>query len=136
MRVSCIRVRNQEVTYDILTTTRAIRNNHIGSTRLGIVGMQALHVDRSNSDRKNTVGIAIEVALVVRTCTVAASENKDRSLAATALLNAVYNGFFDERGGRLHRATVIWWAPGARVDMVSLVGMVKRGRLVGVRNGT
>ena len=124
-------------THNCIAAARRVSYYHVGSTSLGIVGMKAHVVDSGDSNREDTVRIAVEVALVVRPTAVTAGKHEDRAFACSAVLDTVHHSLPDQIVRALHGSATIWGTPTAGVDRRILV-VVVQGRCfidIGNRSG-
>lgn len=123
-------------TYDMVTATRCIRNNHVRCTSFGVVRMEAFVVDGSDSNREYTVRVAVEVALVPASSAITTGEDENRALSTPTLLDSVDHSLLDEIPRSFHRPAVIGRTPATRVDRSVLIVVVERSGLVDVGDRT
>jgi len=57
--------------------------------------MKTLVINGRDSDGVDTVGVAIKVTLISEMSTIAASENKNRTLSATTVVDSVDESLLD-----------------------------------------
>jgi hypothetical protein len=132
--LACALVRPNVCGVDGVAASTAVRDYELGGAGLRVVRMLVVFVDSADRDAVNTVGVAIEVAVVITGCTVASSEDVYGTLATAPLLNCSNHGFLDKNTRGLHSLTIVRWAPRARVDEVLLHLVVDGQRLINVTN--
>jgi len=79
----------------VVSTTRAIGDNHIGGTGLRVSWVQTLVVHRADSHRVDTVGVPIEVALIAFVASIPAREDEDGALPTSSVVDSIEDGFSD-----------------------------------------
>lgn len=115
---------------DGVVRSTAVGNNQLCRARFRIGRMFPGAVNRSHRDTVDTVGISIEIAVIVRRGAVARSKDKNRPPAIAAILHAVHDGALDQKPWGIHRLSVVGRSPGARVDVVMLIAVVDGGCFV------
>jgi hypothetical protein len=96
--------------------------------------MQPLVIDRGDGHRIYAVCVAIEVTLIPVGTTISASENKDRSLPASAIVDTLNHSFLDDVVWTFHGLTIVSGPPAAAVDGDVLIIVVQSSRFVGIRD--
>lgn len=120
---------------NMISRARRPACSQVGTAHFRVVRMLTFSIDGCDGNTIDRVGVSVEVALIVRSATVPAREDKDASLSTAAVLYAVEHGFGDQAFWRVHAPPVVWRTPAARVDVIILHAVVERRRLVHVRDG-
>ncbi len=123
------------MTYNVFTRSGAVRDYHVSRAWFRVVRMKAFVVDCRNGNRVYAVRVAIKVALVAISRTIAAGEHKDGAFSAATVVDAFEDCLLNEIGWTLHGLTIIWGAPTAAVDRHVLVSVVERRCFVDIRDG-
>ena len=76
-------------TYNCITASTAVRDNHLGGTMLRIVGMVSFPIYSADSDAIYAVGIAIEIAVVAAGRSVTGCEYEDGAFAMATAIDAL-----------------------------------------------
>lgn len=61
----------------MLSTSRTVRNDHVGRARFRVIWMKTLVIDSRNGDRVYAVRITVKVALIIVRRAISTSENED-----------------------------------------------------------
>ena len=103
------------MTYNMLSTARAVRHNHIRSTSFRVIRMQSLVVDSCNSHGVDAVRVSVEVALVSLSSSITTCEDEHRALSASSVQNTVNYRLLNQVTRAFHRLAVVCGAPTAAV---------------------
>jgi hypothetical protein len=124
------------MTDNVFATSGTVRYDQVGSTSFRVVWVKTLMVYGRDCDGIDAVRVAIEVTLVLMSCTVPARVDEDRTLAATPVGYAIHDGFFDKVTGCLHRFSVVGRSPAAAINRSFLEAEIKGGSFIDVGNGS
>ena len=89
-------------------------------------------INGRDGDRVDTVGVAIKVALISVVSAVATSENINRTLPSTTVIDSVHESLLNQIIWPFHRLAIIWRAPTATVDRNILEAVIEGGRFISV----
>lgn len=97
--------------------------------------MEAFEIDCGDCNGINAICVAVEIALVTMSSTIAAGKDEQGTLAITTILDTIQYSTLDEVAWALHGPAVIWRTPGAAIYGGIVVLVVECGGLIYVCDG-
>lgn len=117
-------------------TSRAIRDDHVGSTWLRVIWVESFVVDGRNRYRIYAVRVAIKVALVTVRSAVPTRKHEDGAFPTSPIVDTIDDCFFNQVIGTLHGLAVIRGTPAAAVNRNVLKAIVECSSFIHVGYGT
>lgn len=122
------------VAYDVVSTTRRIRDDHISRARLGIIRMQPFSIQCSDRNRHQAIGIPVEITLIIVRSSITRRKDVNAPFSPSTILYSIHHRLDDQSTRRFHRSTIIRRSPRTRINRVGLKTVVQSSCFIGVGN--